>query len=106
VPDASALKRLRAGICLRSGVRLASSKIIPIKEGNNTWLEVTLTEGKNRQIRDMFDETGHPVMKLRRTRIGFLNDEGLKPGQYRFLKAHEVARIFRIGAKAGLVPSG
>ena len=69
VPDASALKRLRAGMRLRSGVHLAGSKIIPIKEGNNAWLEVTLTEGKNRQIRDMFDEAGHPVMKLRRTKI-------------------------------------
>lgn len=105
VPDDSVLKRLRAGIRLRTGVQLAGCKVVPIKEGNNTWLEVTLTQGKNRQIRDMFDETGHPVMKLRRTRIGFLNDAGLKPGQYRFLTAYEVARIFKIGEKAGLVPS-
>jgi 23S rRNA pseudouridine2605 synthase len=92
-PDMSALTRLREGIRLKSGVRLARCKILPIKEGANSWYEVTLTQGKNRQIREMFEEIGHPVLKLRRIRIGFLTDRGLAIGQYRHLTPAEVERI-------------
>lgn len=99
-PDAAVLRRLRAGIRMRDGTRLAQCRIEPVKEGNNPWLEVTLTQGKNRQIRDMFEQAGHPVMKLRRTRIGFFTDEGLEVGRYRFLTDREVERVFRIAAQA------
>jgi 23S rRNA pseudouridine2605 synthase len=92
-PDASDLERLREGLRLRSGVRLARCKIVPIKEAANSWYEVTLTQGKNRQIRDMFEEIGHPVSKLRRVRIGFLTDRGLATGQYRRLTPAEIERI-------------
>ncbi len=97
VPDESSLKRLRAGIQLPGGPRLAPCRIRPLKQGNNCWLEVTLTQGKNRQIREMFRAVGNPVMKLRRTRIGFLTGQGLAPGQYRSLTAGEVERILRLG---------
>ncbi len=80
-----------------SGIQLAPCKIVPIKESANSWYEVTLTQGKNRQIRDMFEAIGHPVSKLRRVRIGFLTDNGLAPGQYRHLMAHEVGRILWLG---------
>jgi 23S rRNA pseudouridine2605 synthase len=96
VPRASELAQLREGLRLKTGVQLARCKIEPIKEGANTWFEVTLLQGKNRQIRDMFDAIGHPVLKLRRIRIGFLTDEGLAVGQHRHLSAPEVARILRL----------
>jgi 23S rRNA pseudouridine2605 synthase len=96
VPDDGALKRLRAGIRLKDGTRLEKCRIIPLKEGNNSWFEVTLTQGKNRQIRNMFEETGHRVMKLKRVRIGFLTDEKLPLGHYRVLSAGEVERILRM----------
>jgi 23S rRNA pseudouridine2605 synthase len=92
-PDASSLERLREGFRLNSGVRLARCRIEPIKEGPSSWYEVTLTQGKNRQIRDMFEEIGHPVIKLRRVRIGFLTDKGLAIGQFRHLTPGEVKRI-------------
>jgi 23S rRNA pseudouridine2605 synthase len=92
-PDASALLRLQAGIRLRSGVRLERCIIRPIREGANSWYEVTLTQGKNRQIRDMFEAIGHPILKLRRIRIGFLTDKGLAVGQYRNLTPAELERI-------------
>jgi 23S rRNA pseudouridine2605 synthase len=95
-PDERDLERLRAGIQLKSGVKLARCKIVELKEGNNSWYEVTLTQGKNRQIREMFEAIGHPVLKLRRTRIGFLTDKGLGVGQYRFLTPKEIARVFRL----------
>lgn len=96
-PDEVTLMRLRAGIRLKDGTQLARCRILPLREGNNSWFEVTLTQGKNRQIRQMFEAVGHPVMKLRRKRIGFLTDEGLAPGEYRFLTEAEVARILRAG---------
>jgi 23S rRNA pseudouridine2605 synthase len=95
VPRASDLSRLRQGIRLKDGKKLAPCKILPLKEGNNTWYEVTLTQGRNRQIREMFDRIGHSVLKLRRKRIGFLTDEHLAPGQYRHLTAREVERILK-----------
>jgi 23S rRNA pseudouridine2605 synthase len=94
-PRESDLARLRKGICLKDGTKLAPCKIMLVKEGNNPWFEVTLTQGKNRQIRDMFDSVGHSVLKLRRTRIGVLTDDRLASGQYRNLTAKEVERILR-----------
>ncbi len=93
----SELDRLREGIRLKTGIRLAPCKVVPLKEGTNSWYEVTLTQGKNRQIRDMFEAIGHPVVKLRRIRIGFLTDNGLAVGQYRRLSAREVGRVLRLG---------
>lgn len=99
VPAKSSLDRLREGIRLRTGARLARCKIVALKEGSNSWLEVTLTQGKNRQIREMFESIGHPVLKLRRIRIGFLTDRGLALGKYRFLTPNEVGRILRLSPK-------
>ncbi len=98
-PAASDLSRLRAGICLKTGVQLAPCRIEPIKDTANSWYEVTLTQGKNRQIREMFEAIGHPVLKLRRVRIGFLTDKGLVPGQYRHLTPREVERVLRFSGK-------
>jgi pseudouridine synthase len=98
-PDEFKLARLREGARLQTGVKLARCKIVPIKEGINSWYEVTLTQGKNRQIREMFEAVGHPVSKLRRTRIGFLTDQGLDVGQYRHLTPREIERILRLGKK-------
>ncbi len=96
VPDEAALQRLRQGIQVRGGPRLAPCKIRPLEQGNNSWFEVTLTQGRNRQIREMFRAIGNPVMKLRRTRIGFLSGHGMEPGQYRLLSASEVERILKL----------
>jgi 23S rRNA pseudouridine2605 synthase len=98
-PEEDALNRLRAGMRLRDGTQLAPCRITAAKKGNNSWFEVTLTQGKNRQIRQMFELIGHPVMKIRRTRIGFLTDEGLPTGGYRHLTPGEVSRILEAGAR-------
>jgi 23S rRNA pseudouridine2605 synthase len=100
-PEEDVLKRLRDGIRLKDGTKLARCRIIPVKQGNNSWFEVILTQGRNREIREMFTAVGHPVMKLRRTRIGFLTDKGIAPGEYRFLTETEVARILKSGAGQG-----
>lgn len=99
-PTWTEIARLREGLRLKSGVRLAPCKIVLLKESVNSWYEVTLIQGKNRQIRDMFESIGHPVVKLRRTRIGFLTNHGLAVGQYRSLTPSEVERVLRLRTRA------
>ena len=77
-------------------MQLASCKITALGGDRNGWYEVTLTQGKNRQIREMFEAVGCPVLKLRRIKIGFLTDKDLPVGHYRFLTPGEVAQVFRI----------
>ena len=92
VPPAEALKRLTSGISIE-GKRLAPCKIAVVKEVDNPWLSITLVEGKNNQIRKMFDRIGHSVVKLKRVQIGFLRDPHLKPGDFRRLALEEVKRF-------------
>jgi len=95
-PDVRVLARLREGIRLPDGMQLARCKIAALRERDNSWYEVTLTQGKNRQIRMMFESAGHPVLKLRRIKIGFLTDRNLPVGRYRNLTPQEIERILRI----------
>ena len=96
VPTDSGIDRLRRGITLEDGTRTAPAKITKLDETKtNAWFEVLLHQGRNQQVRKMFELIGHSVIKLRRVRIGFLNDEHLKPGQYRFLSPVEVARMMK-----------
>ena len=62
----------------------------------NTWLRITLTEGRTRQIRRMFELIGPPVSKLRRVAIGPIRDAALTPGAYRRLAPSEVAALQRL----------
>ena len=93
-PEAKELAKLRRGIFL-DGERLAPCEIVSLKEGDNPWYEVTLHQGRNQQIRRMFSVSGHPVEKLRRVKIGFLEDRRLKTGGWRFLTPEEVDRFKR-----------
>jgi 23S rRNA pseudouridine2605 synthase len=94
VPPDNVIERLRRGITLEDGVRTAPAEIKKIDESEtNCWYEVVLHEGRNQQIRRMFDAIGHSVTKLRRVRIGFLRDERLAPKQWRLLTPTEVKRF-------------
>jgi 23S rRNA pseudouridine2605 synthase len=96
VPAESGIERLRRGITLEDGTRTAPAKITKLNETKtNAWYEVLLHQGRNQQVRRMFELIGHSVLKLRRTRIGFLNDEHLKIGHWRFLAPGEVARMMK-----------
>jgi 23S rRNA pseudouridine2605 synthase len=94
LPEARELDKLRRGAFV-DNKRLAPCKIEQLKSGDNPWFEVTLHQGRNQQIRRMFQSIGHPVEKLRRVRIGSLEDEKLRPGQWRLLTEHEVAEFQR-----------
>jgi pseudouridine synthase len=96
VPEEQAIERLRRGVVLDDGTRTAPAKIRRLGETeSNAWFEILLHEGKNQQIRRMFDLIGHSVLKLRRSRIGFLRDDALKPGRWRRLTDTEVSRLMR-----------
>ena len=95
-PSQEGLAKLRGGLMIRSDkgkrVRTSPAKIVPIRESNNPWYEVTLIEGKNRQIRRMFEEIGHHVEKIKRVRYGPLELD-VPPGKFRRLAPQEVAKL-------------
>lgn len=93
-PTDRAIERLSLGVFVDKE-RLAPCEIKPYKGGENPWYEVTLHQGRNQQIRRMFLSIGHPVEKLRRVRIGFLEDEKLRPGDWRYLTEPEVNHFKR-----------
>lgn len=88
------LEQFRSGISLH-GRRTAPARIRLLKPARNPWYEITITEGRQNQIRIMFKHFGRLVEKLRRVRIGFLELD-LKPGEFRHLTPREVERFRRI----------
>jgi 23S rRNA pseudouridine2605 synthase len=96
VPAADGLSRLREGIYIASDrerrVKTAPAKINVIRESANPWYEVTLVEGKNRQIRRMFETIGHHVEKIKRVRYGPLELD-VHPGKFRKLAPQEVTKL-------------
>ncbi len=108
-PDEETLERLRTGVYLE-GKKTAPAKITPrhspvahrrrpVRDddegGENSWWVVQLTEGRTRQIREMFQQVGHPVHKLRRVAIGPLRDPDLPPGSIRELTDREVQALLK-----------
>jgi 23S rRNA pseudouridine2605 synthase len=95
-PDEAKLDKLRRGVSIaeKGGrrVRTAPAKIRLIREGDNPWLEVTIIEGRNRQVRKMFEEVGHHVEKIRRVQYGPLVLD-VPPGDWRNLTLLEVAKL-------------
>ena len=100
VPPEAQIARLQRGIRLDDGVRTAPAEIKKLDETDtNAWYEVVLQEGRNQQIRRMFDSIGHSVTKLRRVKIGGVMSEGILVGQWRYLTLEEVKRLRGAGTK-------
>jgi 23S rRNA pseudouridine2457 synthase len=110
VPEEPALTRLRRGVQLGqtrtkpAGVRLLSdepslpARTVPIRFRKNVptaWLEMTLHEGMNRQVRRMTAAVGHPTLRLVRVAIGAIRLDGLQPGEWRELHAPEFVQLSR-----------
>ena len=95
VPDARALDRLSRGIVI-DGRRTshAAVEITGGREGQSI-VEIAVHEGRQRQVRKMFDAVGHPVIRLRRVRIGPIADANLRTGYWRELTPQELARLRR-----------
>ncbi len=100
VPSESGIARLSRGIKLEDGEITAPAKIRKVEETRtNAWFQVVLHQGRNQQIRRMFDAIGHSVLKLQRVAIGSLSDNKLRPGSCRLLTEVEVRRLMRPNSK-------
>lgn len=64
------------------------------KKNNKSYVELTITEGRNHQVKNMFESLGHKVLKLKRTNYAFFDLEGLKIGEYRSLTTKEVKQLY------------
>ena len=92
---------------LEKGVYLEGKKTMPCKikvtykdiEHKTTVLKIKLYEGKNRQVKKMFESVGHPVKSLHRISVGCVNLKGLRPGEYRRLKPQEVKDLKKLVGK-------
>jgi 23S rRNA pseudouridine2605 synthase len=101
-PNESAINQIRGGIMIDRGkkdsregrVLTQPAGIRMVRDGDNPWYEVTLTEGRNRQIRKLFEEIGHFVEKIRRIGYGPLVLD-VAPGEIRELNADEVLSLHR-----------
>ena len=101
-PTERALEQLRNGVMIEKGRRgehegrimTQPAKISLMRDADNPWYEVVLIEGKNREIRKMFEEVGHFVEKIRRVGFGPLVLD-LKPGEVRELTEKEVSQLQR-----------
>jgi 23S rRNA pseudouridine2605 synthase len=104
-PSPEGLAKLRAGVFIAADrgrrVKTAPAKIRLVRDADNPWYEVTLIEGRNRQIRRMFEEVGHHVEKIRRVRYGPLELD-VPPGEFRRLTLLEIAKL-KSAARLGKV---
>jgi 23S rRNA pseudouridine2605 synthase len=119
-PSESGLQQLRHGVMIDRGsqirktddqprhnegrVMTAPAKIRMLRDAENPWYELVLIEGRNREIRKMFEEIGHHVEKIRRVGYGPLVLD-LEPGKVRELTAEEVEQIQRAAAGKGKKPA-
>ncbi|MGG4042284.1 pseudouridine synthase, partial [Bacillus smithii] len=95
IPPRPALKQLEKGVELEDGMTApAKVKFLSGDRKKNTAIvEITIHEGRNRQVRRMFEKIGYPVLKLRRERFAFLTLQGLNAGEFRELSPHEVKQL-------------
>lgn len=99
--NGEAVHKLENGISL-DGVTVKASRVKVKKidyKTNHTLVEITIHEGKNHQVKRMFEIVGYRVDKLTRERIAFLTTEGLQSGEYRKLSNKEVSRLYVLANK-------
>jgi 23S rRNA pseudouridine2605 synthase len=88
------IAKLSAGVEMKRGDRAEPVQVRRVEDrGKYTWLEVVLTEGKNREVRRMIEAVGFKVLKLVRTHIGPLTLTGLEVGKWRELTSAEVSQL-------------
>lgn len=109
IPDEAALQALRDGVEIKGGLtRPVQARLIdppdlperpvPIRFRKNVpdcWLELVLTEGRNRQVRRMTAAVGHPTLRLVRAAMGDITLDGLQPGQYEALSPQQITALKR-----------
>lgn len=108
IPDARSLQKLSRGVLLKDektrpcqARMLDSEPVLPPREPPircrktvpTAWIEMILTEGRNRQVRRMTAAVGHPTLRLVRTKVGPFSLEGLSPGKWRYAGDQEVKEV-------------
>ena len=102
IVDGYSIKKLRSGVLI-DGIKTAPAKVKMTKvdkKNNTSIVELTIHEGKNHQVKKMFEVLGYKVIKLRRESIGNLNLKGLMPGEYRTLSIKEVKILYSLCKKS------
>jgi 23S rRNA pseudouridine2605 synthase len=96
LPDPEQLNLWRRGVVLADGFHTGPAAVFVVsKHGKGAWLDVTLKEGHKRQIREMGIQTGLPVVRIVRIRIGELQLGSLKPREWRYLTTQEVKALYQ-----------
>jgi len=93
LPAQEKLEQMAGGLVLEDGLTAPAIVRLAGEQEGNALLEITVGEGRNRQLRRMCEHIGHPVLRLKRIRFANLSIQGLKPGQYRYLTGEEVSRL-------------
>lgn len=93
IPTAETIARLIKGVVLDDGPARVESAQVVRQTDRNAWVRLTLTEGRNREVRRLMEKVGHPVMRLRRVQFAGLGNEGMIVGQWRVLHDHEVDEL-------------
>jgi pseudouridine synthase len=97
VPDRHSLERLARGVVIdgrrTAPARVRLHKTFDAAGGEQAVLSIVIHEGRNRQVRKMLDAIAHPVVRLKRVRIGPIADDRLKPGEVRELTSREVSSL-------------
>ncbi len=99
IPTEKEMERLSRGIILDRKKTSPAKISIERTTGKNSWLTITIHEGKKRQVRTMCEFIGHPVIKLKRIKYGFLELKGQKTGEYRYLTNGEVKRLMEAAGR-------
>jgi len=94
---------------LMAGTVIEGRKVKPVRAqrdskgrgGTTTWWRVEVSEGRTHEVRELFFRAGHYLQRLRRTAIGPLRDDTLKPGDFRTLSENEVKSLRRVTSKTG-----
>jgi len=96
IPNEAELDRLRNGGVKLDGRATAPAKVwVENTKGGDGLCRIVIREGRNRQVRRMFDAVGHPVIELTRLRVGPVWLTGLEPGQWRHLGTEEIHALMR-----------
>lgn len=104
IPSSEALENLRQGVIIKGGYKTSPAQVKlvdvaipprnpPIRERKTVptcWLELTITEGKNRQVRSMTAAIGHPTLRLIRSQVGKYHVKNLEPGQWKYVKESDI----------------
>lgn len=93
-PSRKALEHLERGVKLKEGYSKPDHIEVLHQDGNNTWIELTIHEGRNHQVRRMMERIGYPVLELIRTKMGPFELDTLDEARYIQLSSQEVAEIF------------